>query len=289
MKKDDKGKWNVISSKSDEKMKITSEKADNLLQKDGKIDVAALQELLKGTDGETKKLLLSNVSRQINETRFSKVAFDPSGDKLAGPAETTIDSDGSIVTRYTKASGEVIISKTKFRNDGIAESTVSRIGKNGKVTTLQTDGIRNKMSVSRLEDGTDVSKLKSADDIMMNCKKDDKGRVIERVGYSYTEYYQGVEEDKIPDGMFFHKDKNGITRDEYGEVVRDAQGNIRGGAFERYMKNSQKSIFDSIDNDTGNQSKNRHYAETKSDMEFFFGSSKSRRVKNTIFGGYRGT
>ena len=287
MKQNADGGWDIVDTKSSEQMKALSEKVEGIMGKDGKCDFQKMEKLLEGTSGETKNALRGCALRKMTESRFAN-AFDPSKAKLKGPAETTIDKDGNVVTKYILADGGVVFAGTKMRADGLVESTLSRVGKDGKVMTLQTDGVRNKFSASKLKDGTDISGLGSIADVRGNCETDEKGRVKERVGYSYTDYYQqrmasgAMRAGDVPDGMFFQKDKDGITRDEYGEVVRDAKGNAKGGAFARYMRNASNPLF--RDEGTGNQSKNGGYTLTKSDMGFFFGGSGSGRSKRGIFG-----
>ena len=122
------GQWVVKDVNVDEKMKASIEEAANIMSKDGKFSPQTMEKLLEGTSGETREALRNNIMRQITESRLSKAAFDPSKEKLAKPAETTVDKDtGEIITKYTTASGEVIISKTKLRADGIVESKVVRI------------------------------------------------------------------------------------------------------------------------------------------------------------------
>ena len=167
---------------------------------------------------------------------------------------------------------------------------MTRVGKDGSVLTLQSDGIRNKMSRSELNGGTDISSLNSIDDVLLNSKTDENGRLIERVGYSYTDYYQqqissgAMKESDVPLGMFMHKGKDGIIRDEYGEVVRDAKGASRGGAFARYMRESNSSwMF--AGGESANQGKNRWVGKTKQDMSYFFGNTSSGRSKGGMFFG----
>ena len=232
------GKWVVVDTKSDKQVSS----AAGIMNANGSINLQAMEKLLEGTSGETRELMKNTAIQQITQSRLSKSAFDPSKEKLAKPAETYTDKDGSVVTKYTTASGEVVISKTKLRADGLAESTFSRVAKNGRVTTLQTDGVRCKASFKLLSGEVDTDRLNSIEDIDSSCKRDENGKIIEDVGYSYTDYYQqqinsgNMKESDVPDGMFNTKGSDGITRDEYGEVVKDANGNSVGGAFKRYRK-----------------------------------------------------
>ncbi len=326
------GKWETVDTKTVERMKVLSEKAEGLMNANGTCNYKAMEKLLEGTSGETKNIIRANAIRQITEARFSKVAFNPSSEKLSKPAETTIDAKGNIVTKYTTVSGEVIFTSTKMRPDGIIESTLSRVKKNGKVLTLQSDGIRQKMSVSLLDDKLkkerhnslsdiknirdikdyakgklakdeyDLSGINNISDISDNCKKEkytgadgeEHYRVIERVGYAYTDYYKeqlasgDINESQVPNGMFFHERSDGAVVDEYGEVVREASGKSAGGAFARYMRDSQSSKLFGEQDEKSNQSRNKYMAATESDMKYFFGNSKSRRVKDGLFGDIMG-
>lgn len=273
MKQKEDGSWEIVNTKSSKSMQALSEKVEGFMGKDGKCNFQAVEKMLEGTNGETRNILRSYAMEQITESRFSKSAFDPSKAKLKGPAETVMNKDGSIVTKYTLADGGVVFSSAKMRADGLVESSLTRVGKDGEVLTLQTDGVRNKFSESKLKKDTDISKINSANDVMLNSETDEQGRVAERVGYSYSNYYQqqlnnGMHMSEVPDGMFFHRGKDGITRDEYGEVVRDKEGNAKGGAFSRFMKNSQAATI--FKDEDGNQSKNRLYASTISDLGFYF-------------------
>ena len=97
----------------------------------------------------------------------SKAAFDPDKEKLAKPAETTVNKEtGEIITKYTTASGEIIISKTKLREDGIVESKLVRTDKKGRVMTFESDGMRNKMSVKLLNEGFNADNFKSKNEFL---------------------------------------------------------------------------------------------------------------------------
>lgn len=258
------GQWVEVKSSVVDKVRIT--KDIEVMNKNGSFNPEAMAEVLKGTSGEVREMLRNNMIRSITASRFSKAAFDPASENLASAPETSIDPDtGEIVTKYVTKNGQVVVSKTKLRPDGIVESKLTRVDKNGHAVTFESDGIRNKMTIRLLNNGVDASKmsLEELDKIEENCKKDKNGRVVERVGYSYTEYYQvrikngEMSEAEVPNGMFMHTDADGITRDENGEIVRDKHGNIVGGAFKRYQKGLQNDhTFMGRDNNVGNYGTN---------------------------------
>lgn len=183
------GQWVVENVKVAEKMKILSESASKIMSKDGKFSPEAMEKLLEGTSGEVRDALRNNALRQITESRFSKAAFDPNKEKLAKPAETTVDKEtGEIITKYTTASGEIIISKTKLREDGIVESKLVRTDKKGRVMTFESDGIRNKMTVNLLNEGFNADNFKSKNEFF--AEKEAIKREEELKRYLETKFKQ---------------------------------------------------------------------------------------------------
>ena len=108
--------------------------------------------------------------------------------------------------------------------------------------------------------------------------------------------------------MFFNTGTDGITRDENGEVVRDARGNIRGGAFVRYRKGVAEDDLmhweDFNFRQWGSSEKHRNnrmlykgklfkggngYDAMEADMNFYFSNSRSPKRTKNIFGDRRGT
>ena len=347
-------KWVVKDVKVSEKMKFIKEDASKLMKKNGEISQQAMNELLNGTTGEVREALKRNALRQITEARFSKVAFDPNNTKLSSPPETTVDpKTGEVITKYVTASGEVIITKSKLRSDGLLESKLTRVTKSGKVINLESDGIRNKMTIRLLNEGVDPSSLNSIDDIENNCRKttgvigsindkdqfvDEQGNTknvtittdadgrkvikdendniigyldkdgnvmgevfLENVGYQYTDYYKHklqtgeIRESDISDGMFGYA------------IVRDSDGNIIGGSFQRYRSGadsdtlihwkdlnfrswgSSRSARDDRALNQGHLFKRgNNYDIIEGDMNLYFGGAGSSKRAKNIFGTIRG-
>ncbi len=297
-KKDENGNWVVIDSKElPGKIIPTDKSAEGAFNKDGSCNPEVLAAMLKGTSGAAREKAQRLLHAGIMEQRFSRGAFNMSN--MTAIEESRNAATGESVVKYMNKKGEIIITKMKIRSDGFIETTLTKIDSTGLVSTLESDGVRNKMTNRLLTKGFDMSKVKdmSIEEVYANCKKDSSGKFKERVSFGYTDYYkkqqaEGADTDDFPQIMFTED-----LQESY-----DENGNVRKSNFDRYLSGAATDRTDGggafkIDFTSGEDKddevrlnrgnifkRGNSYDAREADMNFNFASEDSmiRRNRYTI-------
>ena len=225
--KDKNGNWVKVDSKiEDSRMRVT--RNIDIINRDGTINIKGMDKLLAGTSGDVKQAIQENINRSIQQSRFSKAAFDPDNEAVNGSKKTYMDNEtGEMITEYKTKKGELVVSRTKInREKGIAETRLTRIDAKGRAMVFESDGLRNKMTTMLLKKDADVEnisldQIRNIEDL---CQTDQSGNVLKNVAFAYTEHSKkriaaGVDERNIKDGMF--------------------EKDITSGAFKKYMDNAR--------------------------------------------------
>jgi hypothetical protein len=210
-----------------EKIKQNDNLLNEIMQKDGKIDVNKLQELTQGLEGKAKEEAMIAFTKAAVEKRISKHAHDyGKANNLNKPEVVKMDLEhGEMVIREQNDKGEVCFSRVKLHSNGYMEVSMAKVDKNGKVRELQSDGIRNKMSTYKLQEGVDVNNLGSIESV--RAAEDDPTKRKNR--YSYSKHYQRLVDEGYNENSF---DLGTMSAEEVGDA-RDyinSRGNEMGKA-----------------------------------------------------------
>lgn len=207
------------------KIKMKDEQSENILRKDGSVDAEQLKKMFDGLKGQELAEAKMAFARYAAAKRTTRYAYDIENAKIKS-TEIVTDKNGEFVIKDVTASGEVVFTSMKMHDDtGVMESGITKIDKNGKVTKLSSDGIRNKMEEFTLKDGTKAKDLNNIADVYAH-NKDEKGRT--KNSYSYTKFYQdkidafgyGIAEE-FNNGMMTAEE---ISGEGDGRFVRFAHG-----------------------------------------------------------------
>jgi hypothetical protein len=210
-----------------EKIKQNDNLLNEIMQKDGKIDVNKLQELTKGLEGKAKEEAMIAFTKAAVEKRISKHAHDyGKANNLNKPEVVKMDLEhGEMVIREQNDKGEVCFSRVKLHSNGYMEVSMAKVDKNGKVRELQSDGIRNKMSTYKLQEGVDVNNLGSIESV--RAAEDDPTKRKNR--YSYSKHYQRLVDEGYNENSF---DLGIMSAEEVGDAhdYINSRGNEMGKA-----------------------------------------------------------
>jgi hypothetical protein len=210
-----------------EKIKQHDNLLNEIMKKDGKIDVNKLQELTKGLEGKAKEEAMIAFTKAAVEKRISKHAHDYGKANNSRPPEVVkMDLErGEMVIRECNDKGEVSFSRVKLHSNGYMEVSMTKVDKNGKVRELQSDGIRNKMSTYKLQEGVKAEDLGSIESVRAAAD----GSSAPKTRYSYSKHFQrlvdeGFNENAIDSGIMSAEE----VRDAYNYI--NSRGNEMGKA-----------------------------------------------------------
>jgi hypothetical protein len=210
-----------------EKIKQHDNLLNEIMKKDGKIDVNKLQELTQGLEGKAKEEAMIAFTKAAVEKRISKHAHDYGKANNSRPPEVVkMDLErGEMVIRECNDKGEVSFSRVKLHSNGYMEVSMTKVDKNGKVRELQSDGIRNKMSTYKLQEGVKAEDLGSIESVRAAAD----GSSAPKTRYSYSKHFQrlvdeGFNENAIDSGIMSAEE----VRDAYNYI--NSRGNEMGKA-----------------------------------------------------------
>lgn len=217
-------------------VQLSNDALHKIMKPDGSIDTAELAKMIKEVPAEQRQQFRLALTKAVIEQRFSRSAHQYGKNRVGEPQIVTT-ADGKIMIKEIDVEGRVTFSEMNLKSDGILETSVTTIDKNGKVRKFYSDGIHNKMESFKLEDGTDIKSLKDVDAVFAAKKKDTKIKV----SYGYTKFWQqqvdhGLDPQTIPMGamsdvemygenIITDKDGNIIGRIEPNGEIKDANGN----------------------------------------------------------------
>ena len=189
-----------------EEVKFKGQSLKDAVRPNGEVDAAALNSLLGGATGEDREILQNAVVNGVIEERFGKAAYDSARADNIAPPEIIKSSSGDLVIKEQNAKGETIFKQMKLHPNGALETSITKIDAKGNVTQMTSDGIRNRLVKTKLQDGVDAKNISSLDDLNSNTDKSQT-----KTAYGYTEYYRkavqrGARHENIPLGMMAYSE-----------------------------------------------------------------------------------
>jgi hypothetical protein len=172
------------------------------------------------------------------------------------PEVISQDENGMVIKIVTEK-GDVVLIRSKINKNGYMDSEMLKADKKGNVTTLSTDGMRNRMSSARLSDVNDLQKLENmgkddladrkehnGDDEKFNklfddlLEKDEKGNVKKKTNYSYSKKMQRrIDRGARPEDIGFDESGNalGIMGMDEAIGVKTSDNKWEAGAFAKFV------------------------------------------------------
>lgn len=219
------------------KNKITanSNRLDRLISDDGKVNMELREKMLAGLSDDERKQVEAAIHMKIAEKRFGSNLHDSKGAMKRSPEIISYDKDkNEMVVKIITAKGDVVLQRTRIRADGLIETEMLKADKKGNVTTLSTDGVRNRMSSARLSNIEDLQKMEGlTGDVLKKDKqgnvsgfnnafddlleKDKNGQTKKQTSYSYSKRMQK----NIDRGMRPGAEGYGMMSKEEAELAHD--------------------------------------------------------------------
>lgn len=189
-------------------IQANSSRLNRLISDDGKVDMKLREKMLAGLSDEERKQVETAIHLKVAEKRFGSNLHDSKGAMKKEPEVISYDKDkNEMVVKIITAKGDVVLQRTRIRADGLMETEMLKADKKGNVTTLSTDGLRNRMSSARLSNVEDLQKLgaltgetlkkdkqgnisgfnNAFDDLLENDKN---GQIKKQTSYSYSKRMQ---------------------------------------------------------------------------------------------------
>lgn len=252
------GQWKVLSTSTVEQTEFNNESIEESIKKDGKVDIARLEQSLQGLSPENRKIAERALKKLIAKKRFTGQLHNFDSAEITSTSEYIDSNTGEMVIRETTSKGDIVFTKQQILANGYIQTTIVKVDSKGRVTTLISDGVRNKMIEDELIKSVDPSTIKTIDEAYANSQKDINGNRNSKISYSYSRYWQnkidhGTKISDVPQGAmsqmeiegalglfdnnnhsigYFHANKvfdsNGIQIGTYNSdgTITDASGNI---------------------------------------------------------------
>ena len=237
----------------DEKITFDGLDSSRLISRSGKFNAELMNEVLQGKSAEEQKLIKRALMKEIQEQRFGKEKT-----KLAKEPELVrdeiIEENGEqieeIIYKKTATDGTITFETTRIKKNGLVETQRDRISADGKRTSLASDGIRNRMIVSKLKDPAQIANIAQAknfaelNELLKNNSTETKKL------YAYSKWAQ----DQIDRGvkardLGFDENGNQLGMFSQNEVLdhRDANGYRVKSDFSAFVDRRSGNEFDKAD------------------------------------------
>ncbi len=231
---------------------VKSSRMDRLISSDGKVDTKLMAKMLEGiTSKEERDAVRLAIHQKVMEKRFGSNIHNHKDSLQRAPEIVSQNEEtGEMIVKIVNAKGEVIFQRSKINKHGYMETEMIKADKQGKVTTLSSDGMRNRMSSARLS-SNDLAKFEAAGNALnvaekdidfdksfnSALEKDDNGRIKKQTSYSYSRRMQErIDRGARPETIGFDEDGNplGIMSMEEAVGKRTEEG-WQPGAFDSFV------------------------------------------------------
>ncbi|MCQ2740636.1 MAG: type IV secretion system protein [Alphaproteobacteria bacterium] len=246
-------KTEITEVSYEEKITFDGLDASKLMSRSGQFNAELMDKVLQGKSAEEQKLIKRALMKSIHEQRFGE-----GKEKLQKEPELVrdeiIEENGEqieeIIYKKTATDGTITFETTRIKKNGLVETQRDRISANGKRTSLASDGIRNRMIVSKLKDPTQIANIAQAknfaelNELLKNNSKETKKL------YAYSKWAQ----DQIDRGvkardLGFDENGNQLGMFSQNEVLdhRDANGYRVKSDFSAFVDKRSGNEFDKAD------------------------------------------
>lgn len=213
-----------------EKVRVNEAMLHKAIKNNGSFNSEELDKILEGTSGEERKQLQAALMKKVVQKRVSEYAINYSKEKYAEPPEVVIDGNGEMQMRHVNTDGKTVFTKIKRHPNGMLETEVAIIDRNGKTEILTSDGHVNKIDKFRLNEGIDYSKITSLDSL----KSDNYDKKNRQVGYSGNY--------NVRDGIIVNQDGH----KNVGDYIKYSNNEFMNNRLRAHFNQKDKSLLAQI-------------------------------------------